>query len=284
MPKLKKRKSEVPEELRPYIFHGVDLDYSGTSEECIAEECPICFKEGKFSVNRTNSKHHCKVCNASGNSAVFLKRYYESLKETLLEQHSGLAEERNLASPDTLVKWGVRWSVLKKEWVVPAYNHLGNLSQIYAYRRIQGKKRFLATPGFKHGLFGIHYKKKPKIILCEGPWDAMCLWETLKHHPDKPLLKTSVLATPGCNVFSEKWSPLFSGKYVTVIFDNDHPKTNEKTGQTNQAGWKGLESVVNKLSSSNKPPKKLKICQWGPDGFNPTLPDGCDIRDYLCGV
>lgn len=285
---MPKRKSTVPDELKPFVFHGVAIDYSGTSQECVADECPFCLKEGKFSVNRSNSKYHCKVCGISGNSTTFIREFYNVMPDTADNRKIELKKDRNLMSTASLDRWGIKWNSFRGEWVIPAFNTKKEICQLYSYRTIDGKKRFLATPGFSHGLFMDKASwgklSGSQFILCEGPWDAIALWEVIKKHPDQSMRSSTIMATPGCNVFNKAWNPLFSNQKVVIIFDNDHPKVNEKTGLTNQAGWKGLELVVSKMSNAKNPPKSISICQWGPDGFNPTLPDGCDVRDYLTGI
>jgi hypothetical protein len=287
--KKAEKTKDTPEGLKPFLFHGVDLDWKVNTKECVADECPFCHKEGKFSVNKVTSKFDCKSCSVSGNGIEFIRQYYDVLKYNLIPAHEELKTDRKLLSANSLVTWGIRWSYLKNEWVVPAYNEEGKLCQLYAYRNIKGKRRLLATPTFSHGVFGDVTYKKSTIVLCEGIWDSMALWECLeydKNHDFKTPNKSevSVLGLPGCNIMRDNWLPLFSGKKVFVAFDNDHPITNEKTGQVQQAGWKGLQSIVSKLKGSKKPPESVGILQWGPDGYNPLLPDGCDVRDYLTGA
>jgi hypothetical protein len=280
---------DTPEGLRSFLFHGVNLDWKNNTKECAADECPFCHKEGKFSVNKVTSKFDCKVCGVHGNGIEFIRQYYEALSHNITPAYDELKTDRKLLSAESLVAWGVRWSYLKDEWVVPAYNEGGKLCQLYAYRMIKGKRRLLATPTFSHGIFGDVTYKKSTIVLCEGVWDSIALWECLeydKNQDSKTPKKSemSVLGLPGCNIFRSEWFPLFSGKRVIVAFDNDHLVTNEKTGQIQQAGWKGLQSIVSKLKGSKKPPESVDILQWGPEGYNPLLPDGCDVRDYLTGA
>lgn len=76
---------------------------------------------------------------------------------------------------------------------------------------------------------------------CEGPWDAMALWELLRcarraddggveftGDPDASLAASAnVLAIPGCGAVGEpfrRWAGTFAGKRLFLLFDSDHPK------------------------------------------------------------
>ncbi len=158
--------------------------------------------------------------------------------------------------------------------------------------------RLLPTPTLKHKLFGVNLynKKKSEVFLCEGVFDAMALWETLRTtkrndkgelistaNPNSSLLyEANVLAVPGCKVFFVDWIPLFSGKTVNLVFDNDHPRENPKTGKDIEpAGLSGMQRIAAILNADKKPPLVINYLQWGEHGYDLDLPSGYDVRDHL---
>ena len=67
--------NQVPDGLRPYIHHGVDLTVRGGHG---VGECPFCFTAGKFSVDVDSGLWRCFVCGegtdkGGGNALVFLR-------------------------------------------------------------------------------------------------------------------------------------------------------------------------------------------------------------------
>ena len=288
-------KEETPENLKPYYFHGIHLSVKG--EEANGE-CPFCSRD-KFSVRVESGLYNCLVCGASGNGAKLLQELWKMFDEaTDLHQYLVLAEDRDLQHNDTLVRWEVVYSSLCDEWMIPGYNKEGTLTQLYRYTKVKDKLRLVPTPTFGHAIFGmsVYQKSKPEIYLCEGPWDAMALWEVLsqvsidndrnytKAHriADSVSKEVSVLATPGCNVFLDSWKPLFKGKSVTIFFDNDHPKINANTQQEiPPAGYSGVERIASILKGTVS---ELNFVQWGPKGFDPSFPSGIDVRDVLSGA
>ena len=56
----KPQRPDVPEKLRPYTFHGVELDWHG-KEDAIGD-CPFCGRERKFRVNVKTGLFRCLVC------------------------------------------------------------------------------------------------------------------------------------------------------------------------------------------------------------------------------
>ena len=299
MPEL--RLSE-PAALLPYLRHGVDLTWRDGDKDATGD-CPMCGREGKFNVKIDTGVYHCFPCDAKGNARVFLKWLWETSDEQTTN-YSELQLNRRLLNPDTLVHWGVVYSVLTHEWLVPGYNAAGQLTQLYRYAKLQGQKpRLLPTSGvidgnkLGHALHGVNLYDAAKgtVILCEGPWDGMAFWEVLGQakrtdaglvatgNPDISLLSDiNVLAAPGCNVFFDKWLPLFAGKHVILPFDSDHPRKHPTTGKMSPpAGAEGLKRVVAMLEMAK--PASISYLYWGKDGYDPTLPSGYDVRDALTG-
>ena len=292
MPKIQSRQ---PEKLRPYLFHGVDLSWRDGDTQAIGE-CPFCGKEGHFIVSIGTGKWDCKVCGESGNHYIFLQKLWtESDKATA--DYSILQETRDLKYPDTLMAWQVARSTTTGDWLVPGYGATGRLSQLYRYVTSEKRSLLVPTPTLGHRLHGVNLydKNKSSVYLCEGPWDAMVLWEIFgltKETDDglRPtanqrqnlLADTNILAVPTCTVFEESWVPLFSGKDVYLMYDNDHPRKHPKTGKrVAPAGWSGMRRVARVLSTVKNPPASINCLTWGKNGHDPELPSGYDLRDKL---
>jgi hypothetical protein len=300
-------RDETPERLRPYIFHGLDLSW-GSGKEAKGD-CLFCGKTGKFSVDIQTGKWKCWNCvnyaeAGSGNTVVFLRRLWDkSNKETSASVYDKLAEDRGLLYPMTLAFWGICKSFLTGEWLVPGYDAKAKLCQLYRYVPIQGKWRMLATPKVEsmmagHGLFGVdmYVSSKPNIMLCEGYWDGVALWEIMRiaketphgfiytASPNKSLsVETNVIATPGCNVFHDHWCSLFAKKNVSILFDSDHPVIHPQTKEVAPpVGFTGIRRAAELMLAHKNPPKKLSYLKWGNEGYDPNEPSGTDVRDLLC--
>lgn len=290
-------KEDAPEALRPYTFHGVE--FSKLSRDEAVGECPWCRKEDKFSVNVSTGKWRCFSCNVGteskksyrgGNAYTFLNMLWEagSIDEAASKL---LAEDRKLKYRSTLPRWGVIQNPLTKGWLVPGYGADGKLTQLYRYLRAKDKEgrwcwKLLPTPGLdetaeRHGMFGVHLfdAKVSTVYVTEGPWDGMALDETLRKAGEV----ANVVAVPGCGVFAPAWMPLFAGREVVFLFDNDHPRKHPDNGRVMPpAGHEGTRRAVGMLAEADDPPQSVKFLDWG-DGadHDPKLSDGHDVRDFL---
>jgi len=301
---------ETPAGLKAFRALGLELD--GRSSDQAVGDCPFCGREGKFHADPDTGLWQCKVCGEEGNPLTFLRKFYALCTEAAVPAgaYERLAADRRLLDPNTLREWGVVRSVLTGDWLVPGYAADGDLHQVYRYLRIQEKgrwvRRLLPVPGVwedgkAHGLFGAHHYNpdKPLAYLCEGPWDGMAWWEVLRRakrggegglgltgNENLSLYATAnVLATPGCNVFSEAWLPLFTGKGVTLLYDNDHPRAHPQTGALVEGGGLvGTRRVARTLLSAREPPADVRYLKWGSAGYDPELPSGHDVRDWLSAV
>lgn len=159
--------SNQPKTLRPYVFHGVGLDWK-EGEANATGDCPWCGREGKFSVEVADGLSKCWGCGGGdgtkGKNAVsFLKLLWErSLATTQVRDLAELAAERGLLDLDTLTQWGVCRSATTGDWLVPAFDVQGRLHQLHRYLldRKTGRRLLLPTPdlwpeGRKLGLFGV---------------------------------------------------------------------------------------------------------------------------------
>lgn len=293
MPRMPGRDQAVPTQtgapaapgthLRVFIFHGVDGLSTLTGSDQAEGVCPFCDKP-KFRVSVATGLFDCKVCGVSGNSITFLRQLWErSLEATAEEDYRELAEDRKLLSWETLKEWGVAKSVITGEWLLPGFSLDGKLNQLYRYAEPPGddRKALLASPGLKQHLLGVNLldrAKKGVIRVAEGPWDGMALWETIRlTDRDKD---ESVVAVPGCAIFSETWLPLFEGRTVNLLYDSDHPR---RVGEGNgrvipPSGWAGMVRAAGILARGAK---DIWYLHWGDEGYDPDLPSGYDLRDFL---
>ena len=294
MPRIPK-KNKDPDGVRPYLFHGLDLAWSDNDTHAIGD-CPLCGGEDKFGVNIKTSQYKCWSC-GTGNAQKFMGTLHE-LANTEPSKLKSLQENRGIKWLDTLVLWEIVLSPFTGEALVPGYNVSDRkIGQLYRYTRTPKGMKLLGTPTIGHKMFGLHLYDSPKskVYLCEGPWDAIVLWEFLKSTKETDdglqrtasiemslLVDANVLAVPGCNVFKHSWSKWFEDKDVFICFDNDHPKKNLKTGKKIQpASLQGIKRVTGILSSSKNPPNSIQYIRWGKDDFDLSLPSGTDLRDIL---
>ena len=284
--------------IKAFSFHGMDLRSLGSEQS--SADCPFCGKEGKFFLHEVKGTWDCKVCGEKGNLYSFLRLLHrDSMAATKDADREELARERKLIDPETLTAWGVCKSTLTAEWLVPGYGVDGKLNQLsrYVLDPKTKKRRLYGTPTCKQQLFGasptLYDAKKADLYLCEGVWDAMALWEMLgkvKRVEGAVSLTAAesmsmrafanVLAVPGCQTFNEKWASVCEGKRVHLLYDSDHPR--QANGKTiDPAGWLGMRKVAATLATSEHRPESVHWLAWGPDGFDPTLPSGTDLRDLL---
>lgn len=176
-------KTNTPPQLRPYIFHGLDLIVHGSGAQA-SGACPWCGKESKFTVEIETGKWRCLSCNEGaragktgrerggsntnaandfttargGNHYTFLRLLWErGLMESQGETNAAerlcwLARDRRLR-PETLEAWGVVVSPIRAEdFLVPAFGPGGTLPQLYRYHAIRRnekgywKRELWATP------------------------------------------------------------------------------------------------------------------------------------------
>jgi len=283
-------------------FRALGVHFTRQEGDNHIGDCPLCGKENKFNVHSESTKWQCWSCQAGGNSTSFVEQLWERLDAETTEYKS-IADSRNLYFPETAITWGLVYSHSLQCWLVPGYNILGEVKQLYRYQKVNKRMLLLPTPTLGHQLFGVNLydKRKPIVDLCEGPWDAMVLWELLAHgkmvevNGKSTIQQTAstthslasdrnVLAAPGCKVFKPEWCSLFAGKVVNLYYDNDHPITQKDGTQRIVGGYAGLQRVAEMLQQSSDPPKEINYKRWGSKGYTPTLPNGTDVRDLLTGA
>ena len=291
--------------IRPFVFHGLTINQGGEegNNEQVSADCPFCSRSNKFYIEPATGQWSCMVCRTGtdkggGNIYTFLRLLWdESDKAT--NDYKELALDRGLMEPETLIGQ-VAKSIITGDWIVPGYNPDKKINQLYRYVYSPEKKKkvLYATPELGHQLFGVHLydPNKPDVFLCEGPWDMLAMVEILGKvktldkqlqataNPNGSLLsEINVLATPGCNVFNSNWLPLFAGKKVVMLFDNDYPKKHPKTGKTIEpAGYSGMKKIVNQMALAEESPEAVGYHAWSKtDMHNPDFADGADLRDLL---
>lgn len=310
MPKIEAEvKEEIPEVLRPYVFHGVDLGYRPRDKEAVGD-CPFCGRE-KFSVNTSTGQWRCLVCNEGdengksikgGNATIFIQKLLAQSDKSTTE-YNEFCEQRGLLYPETLVDWNVCKSISTGEWLVPGWSwsesdKSARMTQLYRYVKTPKRYNLFPTPTLGGKLFGLNLfdPKKETVYICESVWDAMAVYEILKiakyddrgklvqtSNVDKSLYGTSnIVATPGCTTFFESWLPLFANKKVVILAQNDHPKPHPKTGEMlPPASYNGALRIIRMLSEADVKPLSVSLLLWGDDGYDESLPSGYDARDAL---
>lgn len=289
MPKI-----ELPESLKPYTSHGLDLNLSPRSKEALGD-CPLCSREGRFSVNSETGLWRCLKCDERGNPLGFVRRLWEiSYEATTTEDYKEFAVQRKLLYPDTLLHWGLAKSVITREWLAPGYG--SNLAVAQVYRYINTGKRWLwmATSSLGHGFFASSpssLKDCNRVYILEGIWDGAAFWEVARQTKETedgyaPTANVSgsllgdafVMALPAATVFPDSWLPLIEDKQVNLVGQNDHERTHPKTGKrVEPASWNGMRRIANLLDH----PESLRVLYWGDGGYTKELPSGYDIRDLF---
>lgn len=295
MPKI--RTDETPKNLRPYLFHGLDLSGSPNA----SGECPFCGRE-KFSVSVETGLWRCFSCEERGNLTTFLRKIHELDGTT-----DGMAEFMELrddrgVSLDALRSFGVMVHPVTGEYTLPGFSTDKKLMTLYQWSLNGDKKILMATATVPHQLFmpDDFDPKKRVVYVCEGPWDAMALWDALRStkavegHVHTQLARTgsveaslyaeaSVVGIPGCGSVGEpfvRWCSLFAGKRVVLCFDSDHPRVNGDK-RIEPAGLEASKRACEILARVNDLPESVSYLCWGPDGYDKDRKSGYDVRDLL---
>lgn len=287
MPETEKN---LPTALEPFAFHGVDLAYREGDAEARGD-CPFCGREGKFYVNAEDGRWNCRVCSEHGNVHSFMGWYWEACSQAG-EKLDRFAEEKRLPRY-ALDLWGVRVSPLLGDLVLPGYDAAGKVNQLYrwVWNPVESRWYWRLAKGTNHRMHGVNLfdRERSRVYVCEGLGDAVALRHTLaawrevdgvfvpaEDGGESLLADANVIAVPTCTTFAEQWTPLFAGKDVYLMFDNDHP---DKMGRC--AGTEGAKHVVNVMVVADDPPASIHRLKWGEADHDPDLPHRYDIRDLL---
>lgn len=221
-----------------------------------------------------------KASTSSSNGSVLLLRDNGTFSAMV-------ARDRRLVDPKTPAHWGVAESIIDRgTWLVPGYGVDGKLDQLYKRVLVDGVWKLLPTPGIwgfgkAHALhLPIHHfdHSHKTVVVCEGPWDGMALWEIVRIGKST-LGPCQVIAVPGCTTWRDEWSELCRDKDVVLMFDSDHPRIVGE--RTFIAGYDGVQRVAKRLHGIAN---TIRFLRWGEEGFDPDKPSGWDIRDALSGA
>lgn len=300
------QKPKHPTGLRPFVFHGLRLNYDLKSKDqnTTAEECPFCGKENRLGIKVSTGEWNCFNC-LKGNHYSFIRELWKiSFTNTKDQEYNSLTRSRGL-SVEVLKDWGIAKSVITKEWILPGFDGEGNICQLYVYRKLGDNKPVLmATPCLSHGFFhsinqGYEFKtfdkSKPSVYIAEGPWDGMRLQESLlcsKEVKDEDTLKptkkpklsilnsANVVAVPGCTIMKGDWFKQLDPTLFVLLYDNDYPKTNKQGTEQPPAGTEGVKRHTRILKNSHVD-SEIYYLKWGDEGYTDEYPDGSDLRDLL---
>ena len=212
---MRKDSEKLPEQLRPYGSHGVELSPGPGNADDWHGDCPFCEKRGKFYVDAETGKHDCKVCGASGNAITFLTRIAKAAADgTTRTRYAELVKSRGI--PAGLFRdAGIGYR--NGEWLVPCVSETNTVRDL---RRYDGKKT-LSTAGCKSQLWGADRLaaagEGARVLLAEGEWDGLAGRWMLRDAGEDGV----VVAVPGATVFKPEWAKLFAGKRVVTVYDND---------------------------------------------------------------
>lgn len=260
----KEAKREVPANIKPFIFHGVDLSPAGSQYQ---GDCPLCGKESHFYVNPKTGLWDCKVCGESGNADSFLlKLWRESLRQTTNADYAELSEDRGIPAR-VLKACGLAVSVINNRWLIPSRKPPANAKGIpnlclcdnatlRPYSTAERKQQ-LMRPANKNQDAGT-------LWICEGQWDAMALQGVLQRvkADGKPLSDTNaVVGLPGAKSAHELLTDQCKGKDVKIVLDND------------KSGREGTEGIIKTLGDR---PASVEAIQW-----DEGLPEKYDVRDLV---
>jgi hypothetical protein len=293
------KKDETADGLRPYLFHGFDLD-EGPSGQAVGE-CLFCGK-AKFSVVPETGVAHCWTCtiNPDGdkggvNPISFLRCLHKRSDEQTTE-YGEFAAERGLADEMTLSHWGVCRSAFTGDWLVPGHDAEGRLCQLYRRLRVGDRWEMRPTPTLPHAMIGVPLfdKAKGTVYLHESWGNALAWWEALRAakraeggglaltgaEAGSLLADANVLAVANCGAVGEplkRYLPLFAGKHVVLVFDSDRPPPSG----AEPAGLAACKRAAKLLAGAKEPPASISYLKWGQDGYDSELPGGHDVRDAL---
>lgn len=282
--------NDAPQHLRPYLFHKVELPYQEGSTADACGTCPFCGREQKFFVSVKTGLYDCKTCNGrpsgsdgkGGNAYTFIRELYwlsqQQLSDVSQDELAEVAENRTV-SIESLTEWGLVKSAIDGEWMLPGYGDKGEVNNLYRWSLVKDKRRLLSTAGMHHCLFGVQFyvRDKSKIMLSEGPWNSIKLQEVLAEFNPEELAATNLLGVPGRDTFRDEWLQRFAGKDITILFDNDYPKT--RNGKVSPPGaFESTKTLAKKLRAVAK---SLNYLDWGAEGWTNEYADGCDVRDLL---
>lgn len=250
----------------PYANLGVLLvkDANDPAGQAIGD-CPFCSRENHFFVSQATGLWDCKVCLEQGNLTTFLTRFVEQGElQTSIKDYAVLEDLKGL--PRSVLK---RFSVCLHPlnpnlWLLPAKSTTGSTVNVYTYS--PDDNRIFATKGLSHSLTGMEFWRKDRgghVYICEGQWDTYATADLFDALDDDA--EAVVVGVPGAGTFPAAWAPLFAGKHVHFLYDND------------ETGRRGMARAAATLFACPVKPLSVSKIDWPRNS-----PEGCDMRDlYL---
>jgi hypothetical protein len=287
---------DLPPNLRPYVFHGIHLDYKHGDKGGLGV-CPFCDDHSFFVWARTHG-YVCKNCGESGNHYTFLKTLYARSVEFFnscdhtpyhdLDDSEYIRKDKfaqfmleRALTYSQIKAWGIVPSYITMEPLVPGYNEQDVLSNLYRVFRTEGKLRPHSTPQCKlHPYRLLRSPDTKDAWAVEGLWDAITA-TTVAAHCNLPV---RVIGIPGVNSFKPEWLDHYFPGDVYFIFDNDHPR--RKFRRTTQPAWDGLQSIF-EMARQAKAIHRVRYARWGHRTYHdPARPSGFDLTDlyHECGA
>ena len=219
--------------------------------------CPFCGDPKHFFINLSsdNKAWDCKKCGRSGGFRGFL----EQIVETCAADFTGPAAARLCTSRgiavDTLRKVRAGYHTPTRQYVLPVYSSEGKITTLKIYD-LKTMRNAAGCPGSVYGMWSKRLNSADDVLLCEGEWDTLVAREII----DKAAIrKTAAVGVPGAGTFKSEALPIFSGKNVYLLYDND------------EAGRNGADKATRLLQSVAR---KVFRLHW-PEG----MPEGFDLRD-----
>lgn len=272
------------------LYKSYGMSFSVTGDQGLGE-CPFCNKN-RFYVALQERKRtggavtvpgmfSCLACGLAGNQYTFVTNLHShSFQYTTDDDFARIAKLRKPLPPKIFKFHKLALSVLTGEWLFPAFNQSGGMTNLYRWAEPtpqRPKSLVMAAPEpLQHGLLNLHALRTNKmdrpIIVVEGHWDFLAMDHVLK--ASGKYKDFDLLAVPGTHVFKDGWEKHFKDRDVILIYDNDHEK--EKGGRKVAGGRDGMDRVQKRLVATDCLPSRIRRIDW-PKG----LADGFDVRDLL---
>ena len=257
---------DIKNNLKTFYQHGfVEIEETGNQ---IRGYCPFCNGD-KFFVNYEIKGWDCKHCGRNGGYQRFLQQIVEYCKEQFTGEIIKTLHKNRSISSRILKSFDIGYNPKTQKYTIPMYNRdKSKIMNIYIFTPNSKKFKMIGTYGGEQELIGVDkFDQKSKIIwLTEGHWDYLVMTEILENLEKE---NETVLAVPGVTQLKDSWISYFKGKYIFVLFDNDHDQV--KGGKIINPSRDGQIKVYNKLKTIAS---ELKFIHW-----KENLKDGYDIRD-----
>lgn len=242
---------------------------------CLFYDCPsfIEQKSDKFTANAQTGQWRCFVCGRNGNAPTFISEVHRNFLEQTTENDLLKLKTLRQHAVDIvdLKEMNLAFNTVTKEWILPAYNVEGKLSNLYMwreafspedgkrYRQIFSSTTFAQLP---YGLNRIRHGSQRPIFVLEGHWDYIAMMGLLRRLEMSGL--NDIVAAPGAGTFPTRYVKMFNGREVYIMYDND------------QAGQRGIDSLIKAMAANHVIPTGLRRLVW-PSG----LSDKFDVSDVI---